>query len=555
MLTKNESRVLSYLIIGCGVLVGLAITPNTSFDPVNVPKMTALVIFAFSVGAVLVYKIQSVFTGSNILFLIASTLFLLHLFLVFLLSNAPVNQQIYGTFGRNTGLLTYASFVIISIAAYVISSQDLARKIFFALLGTTSISLIYALLQTTGNDPIKWTNPYNPIVGFLGNPNFQSSFMAMGGVAFFSLVLTNKLHLKFRISSLVIVFILVILMIRSKSQQGVIAFVVGCLLVLFLLLLSSKKFSSAKYISAYIGFGIIAVILGILGSLKIGPLQFLYKDSVRQRGFYWDAAIQMMQSHKFFGVGLDSYGDWYFASRSARAVEISSLITSNSAHNIFLEFGAVGGIPLLIFYALIVISSGISIVRYIRQRNSFDYVFAGLFGAWLAFQAQSVISINQIGLAIWGWILMGLIAGYKKKTLEEEDKNSKSRQSQKLRKSEKAIVLPMMAGAVSSLFIAIPFFNADSNFRSSLASNDANVFIKAALREPQDLFRIREAAIGLSQSKLNSEALMLVDHIVEKNPRAWQAWLIKKELTIPTAPGYENIVDKIRELNPRVPIE
>jgi tetratricopeptide (TPR) repeat protein len=39
------------------------------------------------------------------------------------------------------------------------------------------------------------------------------------------------------------------------------------------------------------------------------------------------------------------------------------------------------------------------------------YLLAGIFSAWIAFHAQSLVSIDNIGIAIWGWLLGGAIIG------------------------------------------------------------------------------------------------------------------------------------------------
>jgi tetratricopeptide (TPR) repeat protein len=38
-------------------------------------------------------------------------------------------------------------------------------------------------------------------------------------------------------------------------------------------------------------------------------------------------------------------------------------------------------------------------------------IIAGVFSSWVAFQAQSLISIDNIGISIWGWVLGGTIVG------------------------------------------------------------------------------------------------------------------------------------------------
>ena len=42
---------------------------------------------------------------------------------------------------------------------------------------------LYGVLQALGGDPFDWINPYSPVFGFFGNPNFQASFMGMAAVA------------------------------------------------------------------------------------------------------------------------------------------------------------------------------------------------------------------------------------------------------------------------------------------------------------------------------------------------------------------------------------
>ncbi len=45
-------------------------------------------------------------------------------------------------------------------------------------------------------------------------------------------------------------------------------------------------------------------------------------------------------------------------------------------------------------------------------------VYLAIFSGWLAFQAQSIISIDNIGIAVWGWLLGGLLVGLGSNTSE-----------------------------------------------------------------------------------------------------------------------------------------
>jgi tetratricopeptide (TPR) repeat protein len=46
-----------------------------------------------------------------------------------------------------------------------------------------------------------------------------------------------------------------------------------------------------------------------------------------------------------------------------------------------------------------------------RYTGNSRLVIAAVFAAWLAYQAQSIVSIDNIGLAVWGWLLGGAVVG------------------------------------------------------------------------------------------------------------------------------------------------
>ena len=73
-------------------------------------------------------------------------------------SGAPLNQQIWGCFGRNTGFLTYFSLLGIAISTALIQKPDFYRSITHSLLITAVPVTIYCLIQMTGNDPVGWSS-------------------------------------------------------------------------------------------------------------------------------------------------------------------------------------------------------------------------------------------------------------------------------------------------------------------------------------------------------------------------------------------------------------
>jgi tetratricopeptide (TPR) repeat protein len=146
--------------------------------------------------------------------------------------------------------------------------------------------------------------------------------------------------------------------------------------------------------------------------LQIGPLErFLYKDSVSVRGYYWRAGINMLQDNLWFGVGLDNYGSFFKQYREVGyPLKYGYSLTSTNAHNVFIQQFATGGLFVGISYLLLtffVFWRGLKSMKYFKAEERF--LRAVFFIAWLAFQGQSLISIDNIGISIWGWVLGGVV--------------------------------------------------------------------------------------------------------------------------------------------------
>ena len=563
MISRTGEKLIFGLVLLCGPAVGLAITPAYSNDPINIPKFFLLTLFALTILGIALTQVRNFTQGLNKWFLVLAIAFIIQMSLVLLFSSAPFNQQFYGMNGRNTGALAYFSLIFLAIGASLIAKTSYVEKVVYALLGTGLLTVGYGFLQTTGNDPVKWNNPYNSMLGFLGNPNFSSSFLGITSVAAvaFGLKVNNRIYL--RIVSVIYVLLALYLIVKSQSQQGVLVFAAGTAIVLYLFIRSHSVLSKPIFRFTYLGLGSIAGIIVIMGTLNQGPLgDILYKVSVRQRGFYWRAAWEMMTANPIFGVGIDSFGDWYFPLRSANAAFYTPLTQSNSAHSIFLDLGSGGGFPLYLINISLAALTFIVGVKYLMRNKDFNWAFAAIFGAWIAYEAQSVISINQLGVGVWGWTLMGLIVGMefnsRNKHAEVEPANTQNRGRIVRKTKEKSLISsPQTLGAVIGLafglMIALPNFAADRNYRSATATADAQTLVDAALAHPKDLVRTLTAANALAASNINDRALALARHVVEESPNYHAAWQLVLRLEPVGSPAYLEAIAKLNELNPKVP--
>jgi hypothetical protein len=163
---------------------------------------------------------------------------------------------------------------------------------------------------------------------------------------------------------------------------------------------------------------------------------------------------------------------------------------------------------------------------------------------------------------------MGLLIGVEHNSKPESDvpnvnnSNQKFTASKKLKKNAKDSQMAISFGGIGfliGLFVALPVFVADSNFRSGLESKSAEKFIESALANPRDNSRIVQAAQILAQSNLIEQSKDLVAIVLENNPRHYNAWELKLQLEDPmkdpNSQVAKEIKNKLRELNPRVTID
>jgi O-antigen ligase len=197
---------------------------------------------------------------------------------------------------------------------------------------------------------------------------------------------------------------------RSNARQGLLAYILGVGIFLVILLWGKSKKLGVTAVLC----GLSLVIISILGMLQTGPFEkYLYKASVSIRGYYWRAGIEMLVNHPLLGIGTDRYGAYFKQYREVKyPLTYGFEITSSNAHNTFIQFFATGGVFLGITY---LIFNGYILRRaYVGLKNLVGnerLILAGIFSAWVAFHAQSLISIDNIGISIWGWILGGSIIG------------------------------------------------------------------------------------------------------------------------------------------------
>ncbi len=407
---RVRSGVLAWLLGGASVIT--LFFNSRIQDPFNSPKFWILLVVAgYLIGHLMggYGKVPIDARGALRILIGLLALFTLALLVASLVTDVWY-VAFFGEYQRKNGFLTYAAFVIVMYAAARYLRVSLMWRVYTFAMVCGFISAVYGLFQINGRDFVEWNNPYNAIITTVGNPNFAGAVMAMFGTIVFCAIFDSHVIPVFRVLSVFIFGALVYTIYLSQARQGLLSIGLG---VGFFLVIALYQYRRILGILS----GVAVVIVGALalaGMLQRGPLEsVLYKGSVSVRGFYWRAGWEMFLANPLFGVGVDRYGAYFKEYRETQySLNYGFDLTSSNAHNVPIQLFATGGIFVGALYLILMgFIAWRGFVGIYRNQGNARLVVTAVFAAWLAYQAQSIVSIDNIGLAVWGWLLGGAVVG------------------------------------------------------------------------------------------------------------------------------------------------
>jgi O-antigen ligase len=550
---EKAELTLGKVLVWALLAVTLLVTPLWSLDPINPIKMLAVTAIGFMGLGVLLANKKALQLGRYKVPLILITGFMVWQLVVLAVSGGEILQQLFGTTGRNTGLITYLAFSILFVVAMVASSSVFLNRFLIAALVVGVTSLGYGVVQALGGDPFDWVNPYSPVFGFLGNPNFQSSLLGILGSIVFTQLLSGSVKIQVKGAYLAYLLVTVYVIKETASQQGFLVLLIGSAVSLGVFVFGKSR--ALGY--SYLGLATVGFVGVLVGTLNKGPLaSLLYKDSVTYRGDYWRAGWKMTVDNPVFGVGLDSYGDWYRRSRTLEAtLRRGPEITSNAAHNVFLDISAYGGFPLLLIYLALMVLVVVSAVKVLRRSQGFNAGLVGLVAGWVAFQAQSIISINQIGLALWGWILSGLIIGYETNTRggDEVVEKKTGKSAKKPVQTSAATSVAIFVGLIVGVLVGMPPYLASAKYKSALETSNPQIIQEAAYIWPTDPSRMIQVAMTLNDNKLEDQGLQVAQDAVERFPDNFGVWSTLRSMNKASVEQKAEALAQMKRLDPLNP--
>jgi O-antigen ligase len=554
MVNRNDEASLSKFVIVGAAVATLLIETNLTITPISLDRFLGLhvIVYAALFYILVPRRYRNLFPNTSLKIL--ALVFLAWSLISIIVNNSSRGQQLFGVFGRNTGFLTYIALLLLMIIIASIKSKALGPLVSKSLFSVGLLSTGYGLIQFLGLDPIPWTGTEGQITGLMGNTNFQSSLLGITSTATLCILLAQKNSFNLRVVYLSIIAINLFVILKTQSIQGFLVFGIGALVVLNLYL---KDRSSKSVSVGVLACSLLSLVIFGLGILGQGPFaRLLHTPTIVLREFYWGAGINMLKANPLFGFGYDSYGDYYRMFRSPGSiVDYGPELASDAAHNVFIDVAVNGGFPLLVIYCGLLGAVLISAVKFIKRGIGFDPYFTTLFSCWVAYVSQMMISINQISLAIWGWVLAGAIVSYEISTRELSaisPSQSGTKAKVKVEMQAKGIVA-IFVGSIVGLIIALPPFLGSVGMRSAMLSRDPVRIESAALAWPKNVTYMIKATEIFRDNKLDSKSHVMALVTLEEFPNSFLAWRTLSTLPNATAAELAKAKSEMKRLDPHNP--
>ena len=511
-------------------------------DPFNLPKLLYLVI-ATGIFLALFLRKPEYFSSPNLKKIIWVAPILTSILLISGLANNQQLHQIFlGTYQRNLGILSYFSFAVFFTLISINRNIDIPNLIITALGFLGGLLSIIGFIQRSEALKVSAALAAVSVKTTFGNIDMAAAFLGMTGTATIYLILRTNYSLIVKIVLLVSYYCHYNLLFDSPAKQGRVLFVLGSAFVFGFWLITNKK----KWIKIFgLGYWFAVLNLLILASIALfshGPLKNIFqsdKASLDDRIRFSKVAIKMGLDNPIFGVGVDEFGNWFRRYQSVADFQIikqSGAGNVDNPHNLFMQFFATGGFPLLIFY---LVFTGFILYRSVIaiSKGKDQFLVGGLFSVWAVFQVQSLFSIDQISITIWGWILAGGLVSLSYFNLQNDptDFAEKDKQSKTIKiKNLKLTTLVIVFAQIPSLYMItvvknhIDFGNSADKLRftnpqsNTVASNSEN-FLKVRLNNHEPYLRVKAVRLLNDFGQLDL-MLALSKETVKVYPNYFEGW-------------------------------
>jgi tetratricopeptide (TPR) repeat protein len=518
-----------------GILLSLitSLVSLSFLDPINWPKQIALATFAPYI-LFLAWSAVGQTIKLSLFFKILFAGYFISGFLAAITSQSSVVRVLWGTFGRNNGLVTYISLGLIMMSGFYIAKSKVAIiSILIPFISALVIAGFYGIAQKLYLDPIKWSQD-GQAFSFFGNINFASALFSLGAMSCLALSLLKEFKVLARFILLFLSSFFLAMVYLTDSVQGILMFAIAGVLYLFILVQQKSSILSKLFLLSASLSGIF-IFWSFLGQ---GPLgEYLYQYTLKLRFYYILSGILMGLENLPFGVGIDSYGDYYREVRPNQVIDLTGIdITVNNSHSSIIQIFATLGLPATIFLLMAYLyATRNALYLLLRKEESRESKF--FIAIFIALTINSLFSIDNISIAVWNFLFLGIALGLNREMPERIMNSQVDKKIVKRVKQDKGISLS--TGKTIATFLSISTFifswassyperkivnvfqQAGANYSNEERVNELVEISKSVMTRDQDYRYVAEA---LSTLGVNDLAIVVLREGIKKFPKEYQLY-------------------------------
>jgi O-antigen ligase len=384
-------------------------------DPFMLPKMAAVLF-----GAVVLLSLSAVRALRSSRLTLPGPVALwpaVALTLVLVLATLTADNVGLSTFGqhrRYAGLLPYLAYVVVFLVAARLYVSGQPRGLVRAVVGSFAVVTGYGLLQVAGLDPYTWSsNGLDQTFSTMGNINFAAGYIAATAPVLAAVSLLRGWSPAWRWTAFGLLVLGAVYLLVNGSAQGPIAAAAG-LTVVAVAWLQLRRGTSSSLLPKDRRARTAALVAAAGGLLAAGLLAAQLApqvvDSLSERRYFWRASFAIFGDHPLLGTGLDSFRDHFPRYRAPEHAVLLGFDNADSPHSLPLSMLVSGGLPLALAYLAFVGVIGWLLVRGLRQADPERLpVLAAFGGMWVAYQVQSLVSVDVPALSFLHFLSAGLV--------------------------------------------------------------------------------------------------------------------------------------------------
>jgi O-antigen ligase len=560
---KTQSK---SVLLTC-TLMTLFIIP-VNIDPFSSPRLFILSVLSFIALVYLILSKAKIYADKpfKVFYLLVAT------FITLIIISAVVNhlsfsQLILGAWARNNGLAYYLSIFTLLIFVINLPNTAIEYSIVKILSYLGFVVNVYALLQLANFDYYNSIFPlYNTkllVYSIFGNTNFYSAFFGFSFLANLGIVLNKNFSRKMRFfATISLLFSSPLLFV--VDLQGLVIISLGSVAISYFWIhlqvvknLKNKFFLKYIYLSPLLFISLITLILKNQNRLNRSELV-----SLEDRFYFWQSAIKMTGDNPWFGVGPDSYGNWVGIYRSKEFYNFRNELNTDAgytdnAHNLLLQISSTLGIPALLLFCLIIFF--VLWRSWIAYKVCNDkFVVFILIVIFCAYLLQSFVSIEHLGLGVWGWTIGGILVNL---SIVNRIPQTVNQLKQFWLYVNKIKIIILLLVAILPIYVTVELIQISrlsSVFSNSIldktffvSKKNTNYLLDLAMNSNHAPFR-NDIAIHLANTGNLQQALVLAEATSEKFPREIRSWVLLSKIYKNTdrEKEYLNALDMLKKLEP-----